>query len=63
MRNASATRSGPGRRRTTSKHHKNHNDARAAGVPKFLRQYAKRFGGLDVFGIVQIHRQHRGATA
>ena len=28
------------------------------GIPKYLRQYAKRYGGLDVLSIVQTHKQH-----
>ena len=57
---AHATRRGPGRRpQSRPTKSASHNDARAAGIPKVFRQYAKRFGGLDIFGIVQIHRQHR----
>ena len=33
--------------------------ARDHGIPKHLRQYAKRYGGLDVDGILQIRRQTR----
>jgi hypothetical protein len=40
----------------------NHDDARKAGIPKCLRQYAKRYGGLDVEGILQIDRQMRGTS-
>lgn len=35
--------------------------AKKYGIPKCLRQYAKRYGGLDVLGIVQMHRKHKGA--
>ena len=27
-------------------------------IPKYLRQYAKRYAGVDVLSIVQIHKQH-----
>lgn len=38
-----------------------HELARANGIPKCLRQYAKRYGGLDVAGILQIDRQQRSS--
>jgi hypothetical protein len=36
--------------------------ARQHGIPKCLRQYAKRYGGLDVDGILQIDRQQKRTT-
>jgi hypothetical protein len=27
-------------------------------IPKYLRQYAKRYGGIDVLSIVQTHKKH-----
>ena len=59
MREFHATKRGPGRRpQSRPIAHASHNDARAAGIPKHLRQYAKRYGGLDVEAIKQIYRQN-----
>lgn len=34
-----------------------HDLARKHGISKAFRQYAKRYGNLDVSGILQVHRQ------
>ena len=41
----------------TMRHYGDKDKARAHGIPKWLRQYAKRYG-QDVDGIIQMHRQN-----